>query len=68
MASETEWVMSGFTILMIAGWTSTLAMFGYFAFRESGKLAVIRQRVAQWLETSGPSAEGSPQPESRDAA
>jgi hypothetical protein len=41
--------------LMIAGWTGTFAMIGFFALKESGKLLRIRQRVASWLQSSDPS-------------
>jgi hypothetical protein len=37
--------------LMIGGWTTTLAMFGFYALSESGKLLQIRKRIALWLET-----------------
>jgi hypothetical protein len=36
---------------MIAGWSSAIAMIGYFALEESGVLLQIRRRVLLWLET-----------------
>jgi hypothetical protein len=44
--------MSLFMMIMMAGWITTLAMIGFFALEESGKLIKIRQRVALWLESS----------------
>jgi hypothetical protein len=44
--------MSLFVKLMITGWTTALVMFGFFALRESGKLAKIGKRIALRLETS----------------
>lgn len=41
--------MSIVIVVMIAGWTTTLAMIGFFALKESGKLLKIRERVALWL-------------------
>jgi hypothetical protein len=43
--------MSLFVKLMIAGWSSAIAMIGYFALEESGVLLQIRRRVLLWLET-----------------
>jgi hypothetical protein len=37
--------------LMIGGWATTFAMYGFFALDESGKLLEIRERIALWLET-----------------
>jgi len=42
--------------LMIGGWTGTLAMIGFCALNESGKLLNIRKRLASWLEPSSPRA------------
>ena len=44
--------MSFVVKLMIGGWTTTLAMIGFCALNESGKLLKIRERIAQWLESS----------------
>ena len=59
--------------LMIFGWTTWLALFGFFALRESGKLLQIKKRVALWLENSAHPVvisrpEQSLQPESQEVA
>ena len=51
-AQKLECVMSLFVKLMITGWTTALVMFGFFALRESGKLAKIGKRIVLRLETS----------------
>ena len=43
--------MSIVVMLMIGGWVTTFAMYGFFALDESGKLLEIREHVALWLET-----------------
>jgi len=63
--------MSLFAKLMVGGWTLAIAMIGFFALYESGKLLKIRKRMAAWLETSAaPIAmpEESLQPENEDVA
>jgi len=63
--------MSLFAKFMIGGWTLAIAMIGFFALYESGKLLKIRKRIAAWLETSAaPIAmpEESLQPENEDVA
>jgi hypothetical protein len=37
---------------MIGGWTTALAMFGFLALNESGKLLRIRRGMAGWLESA----------------
>ena len=59
--------MSLFVKLMIGGWSSAIAMIGYFALEESGVLLQIRRRVALWLETEQAPKE-SRLPEREDAA
>jgi hypothetical protein len=44
--------MSFFAELMIGGWTAALAMFGFLALNESGKLLRIRRGMAGWLESA----------------
>jgi hypothetical protein len=44
--------MSVVTEVIIGGWTTALAMFGFFALNESGKLLKIRKNVASWLESA----------------
>jgi hypothetical protein len=48
--------------LMIGGWATTVAMIGFCALHESGKLHKIRERIALWLESSAalvrPAGEG----------
>ncbi|MGA8619723.1 MAG: hypothetical protein WB660_14550 [Candidatus Sulfotelmatobacter sp.] len=46
--------MSLFMKLMIGEWTTALALFGFCALNESGKLLKIRKRIALWLENSAP--------------
>jgi hypothetical protein len=59
--------MSPFVKLMIGGWSSAIAMIGYFALEESGVLLQIRRRVLLWLETEH-APEESVLPEREDAA
>jgi len=59
--------MSPFVKLMIGGWSSAIAMIGYFALEESGVLLQIRRRVLLWLETEH-ALEESVLPEREDAA
>ena len=44
--------MSLFFKLMVGGWTTAAAMLGLCALNASGKLDMIRKRVASWLEPS----------------
>jgi hypothetical protein len=44
--------MSFFGELMIGGWTTALAMFGFLALNESGNLVRARRRIAGWLESA----------------
>jgi hypothetical protein len=37
---------------MIGGWATTLAMIGFCALNESGKLFNLRKRIARWLQPS----------------
>ena len=64
--------MSFFLTLMACGWITTVAMFGFCALNESGKLNKIRERIALWLGTSVPkivrTPEESLQPERENAA
>ena len=62
--------MSRFLMIMIVGWTTTFAMFGFFAFMESGQLLAIRQRIASWLTSATPvvTSEGRLDPEGDEAA
>lgn len=63
--------MSFFAKLMIGGWLTTFAMFGFCALNESGKLRIVRQCVASWMETLASvvrASEESTQPEREDAA
>jgi hypothetical protein len=57
--------------VMIGGWTTAVAMIGFCALHESGKLLKIRIRIAFWLETAAnlvrPRAE-SLQPERENLA
>jgi hypothetical protein len=57
--------------VIIGGWTTAIAMIGFCALHESGKLLKIRRRIAFWLETAAnsvrPRAE-SLQPERENAA
>jgi hypothetical protein len=58
--------MSLFVKLMIASWTTAIAMIGFCALHQSGNLLKIRKRMALWLETSAPQVsivEESLQPE-----
>ncbi|MGA9511141.1 MAG: hypothetical protein WBV55_21140 [Candidatus Sulfotelmatobacter sp.] len=48
--------MSPFVKLMIAGWTTAIAMIGCCALYQSGSLLKICKRIALWLETSAPHA------------
>jgi hypothetical protein len=59
--------MSLFAKLMIASWSSAIAMFGYFALSESGVLLQIRRHLVRWLE-AGPASEESLLPGGEDAA
>lgn len=43
--------MSSVLKLMIGGWVTAFAMFGFCALNKSGKLLKIRERIALWLET-----------------
>jgi len=49
-------------MLMIAGWAITIAMIGFYALQESGKLLKVRHHIALRLETLAvavrPSEEG----------
>jgi hypothetical protein len=45
-------LMSQIVMLIIAGWIATIAMIGFFALSESGKLQEIRKRIALWREIS----------------
>jgi hypothetical protein len=45
-----EWIMPHFLMLMIGGWTSAIAVIGFFALAESGKLLEIHRRTGFWLE------------------
>jgi len=63
--------MSLFVNLMVGGWTLAIAMIGFFALNESGKLLKIRKRMAAWLETSAATVampKESLHPENEDAA
>ena len=44
--------MSIVVMLMIFGWSASLAMFAFFALKESGKLLKIRRRMALWLDNT----------------
>jgi hypothetical protein len=43
--------MSLFLKLMVGGWSTAFAMFGFLALKESGKLLEIHKRIGLWLET-----------------
>jgi hypothetical protein len=42
--------MSLFFKLMVGGCSTAFAMFGFLAFKESGKLLEIHTRIGLWLE------------------
>ncbi len=44
--------MSLFVTLMIGGWTTAIAVIGFFALKESGQLLRIHKRIGLWLEDS----------------
>jgi hypothetical protein len=44
--------MSLFVKLMIGGWTSAIAMWGFCALNASGQLIKVRRRMASWLDPS----------------
>jgi len=44
--------MSIVVIVMIFGWSTCFAMFGFCALKESGKLLNVRRRVALWLDNT----------------
>jgi hypothetical protein len=46
--------MSSIVKLMIGGWAATLAMIGYCALNESGRLFNLRKPIASLLEPSTP--------------
>jgi hypothetical protein len=54
--------------LIISGWLTTFATIGFCALNESGTLRNIGKRMALWLETSAPDAEGRLQPDSENIA
>lgn len=63
--------MSVFAMLMIGGWSAAIAMFGFCALKESGKLLEIHKRIGLWLETSTARltiVQVDRQPERRDLA
>jgi hypothetical protein len=63
--------MSLFVTLMIGGWTTAIAVIGFYALKESGTLLRIHKRIGVWLETSAPRlgvSEESLQPQREDAA
>jgi hypothetical protein len=64
--------MSIVVMLMIFGWSASIAMIGFYALKESGKLLEIRRRLALWLDnTLTPAVVGSeesPKHEGVDAA
>jgi len=49
--------MSFFATLMIASWGSAIALGCFYALSESGKLLMIRKRIASWLITERTSEE-----------
>jgi hypothetical protein len=57
-------VMSVFLKLMVGGWGTAFAMFGFFALKESGKLLEMHKRIGLWLETFNSSG----QPDRRELA
>ncbi len=63
--------MSLFVTLMIGGWTTAIAMIGFYALKESGQLLKIHKRIGVWLGNSAPRlsmSEPSMQPDREDAA
>jgi hypothetical protein len=46
--------MSTIQMLIIGGWSSTGALIGFYALKESGTLLKIRVRLAEWLLSSQP--------------
>jgi hypothetical protein len=52
--SEKERFMSFIQMLIIGGWSSTGALIGFYALKESGTLLKIRVRLAEWLLSSQP--------------
>jgi len=44
--------MSFIAKLMIGGWATTLGMIAVCALNESGKLSVMRKRIASWVQPS----------------
>ena len=51
--------MSIVVMLMIFGWSTTFAMVGFCALKDSGKLLKIRRSVALWLDNTLTPAEDS---------
>jgi hypothetical protein len=47
-----EWFMSIVVMLMVFGWSTCFAMFGFCALKESGKLLKARRRMALWLDNT----------------
>lgn len=64
ISHQKEWIMSFFATLMIAGWGSAIALGCFYALSESGKLLMIRKRIASWLNTP----EEAAQPEANSLA
>jgi hypothetical protein len=54
--------------VIIGGWMTTFAMFGFLALAESGKLLKIRNRMALWLESAATAVRNEPELEREDAA
>jgi len=46
--------MSLIQLLIIGGWSSTGALIGFYALKESGTLLKMRVRLAEWLLSSRP--------------
>jgi hypothetical protein len=62
--------MSLFVMLIIGGWTTAIAIIGFYALKESGQLLKIHKRVGLWLEASAPRLnmpDQSLQPDREDA-
>ena len=66
-----RYAMSLFLKLMVGGWGTAFAMFGFLALKESGKLLEIHKPIGLWLETLTPPVrvpDESLQTDNQDAA
>jgi hypothetical protein len=52
--------MSLIQLLIIGGWSSTGALIGFHALKESGTLLKMRARLAEWLLSSQPANSRQP--------